>query len=98
MSEYIRILTRRSQRWSTTDGTYKKTNKLKRFVRKGIPINRRREVWMRISGAYSLKQNSPSYHDLRSRICNQAIIEIIEIDIPRTFPGIVCAKNDSGLL
>nr|CAI5862229.1 unnamed protein product [Callosobruchus analis] len=88
MSEYMRTLTRRAQRWNALEkGIFKNPNTLKRFVRKGIPIDRRTDVWMRISGADKIKQNSPyTYSYMKKQIHNKTIIETIKIDLPRTFP------------
>ncbi|VEN56373.1 unnamed protein product [Callosobruchus maculatus] len=88
MSEYMGILTRRAQRWNALErGIFKSPSILKRFIRKGIPIDRRRDVWMRISGADNMKQNSPyTYAYMKKQIHNKSIIETIKIDLPRTFP------------
>nr|XP_023029051.1 growth hormone-regulated TBC protein 1-like [Leptinotarsa decemlineata]XP_023029052.1 growth hormone-regulated TBC protein 1-like [Leptinotarsa decemlineata]XP_023029053.1 growth hormone-regulated TBC protein 1-like [Leptinotarsa decemlineata] len=88
MSQYFRILTRRSQRWNTLKGDiFKKPNTLKRFIRKGIPSDRRTSVWMHISGADNLKRSSKlTYNELKMKINNQNIIDTIQIDLPRTFP------------
>ncbi|KAJ3655045.1 hypothetical protein Zmor_014189 [Zophobas morio] len=88
MSKYIRVLTRRSLRWNTIkEGHYTKNNTLKRFIRKGIPSDRRVAVWMATSGADRLRNESPlTYQDLRKKVNNKALIETIQIDLPRTFP------------
>ncbi|KAJ8982531.1 hypothetical protein NQ317_018572 [Molorchus minor] len=99
MSQYMRVLVRRAQRWSTLKGNiYKKTNTLKRFVRKGIPSDRRTEAWMHLSGAQFLKTSSPvSYSLLKKQINNEQIIEIIRIDLPRTFPDNIFFPTDEQL-
>lgn len=99
MSLYMRVLTRRSLRWNTIkDRTYKKNNTLKRFIRKGIPSDRRVAVWMVTSGAEQIKYESPfSYAELRNKINNSALIDTIEIDLPRTFPDNIFFTNDEYL-
>ncbi|XP_057653343.1 growth hormone-regulated TBC protein 1 [Diorhabda carinulata] len=99
MSQYIRTLTRRAQRWSTFKGDiYQKSSTLKRFIRKGIPSDRRTSVWMRISGAENLKNSSElSYSALRKKINNQHIIDTIQIDLPRTFPENIYFSNHEYL-
>lgn len=88
MSAYMKILVRRSLRWNViNDKHFPKSNTLKRFVRKGIPGDRRLEVWMKISGAKQIKEKSSfTYQELRSKICNKDLIEPIKIDLDRTFP------------
>lgn len=99
MSQYLRILARRAQRWkSLKDKSYKKTSTLKRFVRKGIPIEYRTNVWMKVSGADSLRENSPyTYSDLKQKVINNSITEAIKIDLPRTFPDNLYFSNHSLL-
>ncbi|CAH1176136.1 unnamed protein product [Phaedon cochleariae] len=88
MSSYIRVLTRRAQRWNTLKyDIYKKPSTLKRFIRKGIPSDIRTAAWMHISGAEDIKNSSTfTYRTMKQKISNQSIIDIIEIDLPRTFP------------
>lgn len=89
MEKYMRILVRRGMRWATLKGKnkYAKGGKLKRFIRKGVPIDLRAEVWMHVSGAQARKESNPiSYTDLKKKINNPALIEMIKIDLPRTFP------------
>jgi hypothetical protein len=99
MSKYMRILTRRSLRWNTIkDSSYVKSNTLKRFIRKGIPSDRRVAVWMATSGAEKLKNDSPfTYQELKKKINNEALIEIIQIDLPRTFPDNIYFTNHEYL-
>ncbi|KAL3281115.1 hypothetical protein HHI36_004337 [Cryptolaemus montrouzieri] len=90
MEKYMRTLVRRAQRWSTLKGKnkYVKNNKLRRFVRKGVPLDLRSIVWMQVSEAQVLKDASPAnYYNIRkTQINNPALIEMIKIDVPRTFP------------
>lgn len=95
----MRILARRAQRWRTLkDQSFEKTNTLKRFVRKGIPSEFRKTVWMKISGAENLRNKSDyTYSDLKQRITNNTLVEAIKIDLPRTFPDNLYFTNHSQL-
>ncbi|KAK9879654.1 hypothetical protein WA026_006719 [Henosepilachna vigintioctopunctata] len=89
MGKYMHILVRRAQRWSTLKGKNKftRSSKLKRFIRKGIPLDFRASVWLQVSGAQKLKEDSVwNYSDLKKKITNPSLIDIIKIDLPRTFP------------
>ncbi|KAJ8916156.1 hypothetical protein NQ315_016295 [Exocentrus adspersus] len=99
MSQYMRTLTRRAQRWNSLKGDiYKKSSTLKRFVRKGIPSDYRTSAWMHISGAEELKKSSSfTYLELKNGISNQHIIETIKIDLPRTFPDNIYFTNHKHL-
>ncbi|XP_044267353.1 growth hormone-regulated TBC protein 1-A [Tribolium madens] len=99
MSNYMRILTRRSLRWNTIkDSSYGKSNTLKRFIRKGIPSDRRVAVWMSTSGASKLRDESPyTYQELKRKINNRGLIETIQIDLPRTFPDNIYFTNHEHL-
>lgn len=100
MSNYMRILARRAKRWSDLkEGEkYKKSNALKRFVRKGIPSSERRLAWLSISGGQVLWQQSiNTYSALRKKNTNPTLLDIIEIDVPRTFPDNVFFTQDETL-
>lgn len=98
MSQYIRTLAKRAKRWQELNDKFKKSNTLKRFVRKGIPSSEREAVWMAISGAQTLKrESSHPYSVLKKNINNPTIIEIIEIDVPRTFPDNVFFTQEDVL-
>lgn len=65
----------------------KKNNKLKRYIRKGIPSEHRKMVWMFASGAQNLIVEYPDlYTTLRQQSPKQSVIDTIKTDIPRTFP------------
>lgn len=65
----------------------KKTGKLKRYVRKGIPQEHRKQVWMVLSGAASQRsQQQGLYASLLQRSHQPELVETIQIDVPRTFP------------
>lgn len=100
MSQYIRTLAKRSKRWEdlSRSDKYKRSNTLKRFVRKGIPSSEREAAWMAISGAQILKHESHAhYSTLKKSINNPAIIEMIQIDVPRTFPDNIFFTKDNTL-
>lgn len=100
MSEYYRVLARRTKRWEELKDTekHKKNSTLKRFVRKGIPISHRTSAWMIISGAQLLREESMlTYNELKQQINNQTIIDMIQIDLPRTFPDNIYFCSDSHL-
>ena len=63
MSDYLIVLTKRSIKWQrlisqSTNQSIKKSRKIKRYVRKGIPSEYRTEVWLEISSAISIKKNN----------------------------------------
>lgn len=100
MSQYMRVLTKRAQRWNSLYKTlnFRKNNTLKRFVRKGIPAEFRSTCWMVVSGADEIKRNNKfTYHQLRDKNSNAQIMEIIKIDLPRTFPENIFFLNQDSL-
>lgn len=53
----------------------------------GVPLNLRRDVWMKTSGMEQIKQKNPSlFIDLLRSPHQEEIVEIVKIDVPRTFP------------
>ncbi|KAK9721596.1 Rab-GTPase-TBC domain [Popillia japonica] len=100
MSQYYRVLAKRTKRWEELKDSekHKKNNTLKRFVRKGIPISHRTSAWMIVSGAQLLREESMfTYNDFKQQINNQTIIDMIQIDLPRTFPDNIYFSNESLL-
>lgn len=100
MSEYLKILTRRSQRWNSLKGPniYQRSSQMKRFVRKGIPNEHRCQAWMVYSGALEMQQSSQlSYSQIRKKMNNRHIIETIQLDLPRTFPDNIYFKSQESL-
>ena len=101
MTDYLPILVRRGNKWDKllSKGTSHLKNgaKLKRFVRKGIPLKHRANVWMSISGSDEMKQGDP---DLYTRMLTKrvnprsTVIEQISTDIPRTFPRNIYFSHD----
>lgn len=100
ISSYLGILTRRTKRWNevTTANLCKSDSKLKRFVRKGVPISLRADIWMITSGAKNVQQKSThKYVTLVDNIKDETIIEMIKIDLPRTFPDNIYFDESSYL-
>ncbi|XP_066147154.1 growth hormone-regulated TBC protein 1-A-like isoform X1 [Euwallacea fornicatus] len=99
MSQYMLILTRRAQRWNAvfSGRDFRKSNILKRFIRKGIPANLRSTCWMAVSGSERLKSHCVSYRQLKLCNSNSHILEAIEIDLPRTFPDNIFFLNQENL-
>lgn len=63
------------------------SNTLKRFIRKGVPVSLRPEVWMKTSNAFKSQQRLPNlYSDLLKEQFNQETVNTIKVDLPRTFP------------
>ncbi|XP_030747883.1 growth hormone-regulated TBC protein 1-A [Sitophilus oryzae] len=98
MSEYIRTLTRRAQRWNVVfkDNKFKRSGILKRFIRKGIPADLRTICWMTVSGAERLKNESQLNYQLLKLKYSHQVIEVIQIDLPRTFPDNIYFANNEG--
>ncbi|KAF5275661.1 hypothetical protein FQA39_LY06773 [Lamprigera yunnana] len=100
ISRYIRVLAKRAKRWGDLKPTdkYKRSDTLKRFIRKGVPSSEREAVWMAVSGADKLRKDSGiRYNLLKKQVENVTIIETIKIDIPRTFPDNIYFSNDDIL-
>lgn len=93
MSEYLGVLSRRRQKWDgLVSGGYTKLArgpKLKRFVRKGVPSNHRRGVWMEVSGANRMRREEPDLYTtmVAMEIKNRVVDDQIKTDLPRTFPN-----------
>ncbi|XP_031562167.1 growth hormone-regulated TBC protein 1-A-like [Actinia tenebrosa] len=90
MTSYLRVLARRASRWQRfVRGTskVKKSRKVKRFVRKGVPPSYRGQVWMDISGARKRKKKNPGYYQgLLEQELDEIVKNSITTDIDRTFP------------
>lgn len=90
MSRYLKILANRSKKWTALlkqSQTPKRNNTLKRYIRKGVPGEHRKEIWLYVSGAESMMNSKPElYSLLRQLTPKQNIIEVVKTDIPRTFP------------
>ncbi|ELT92326.1 hypothetical protein CAPTEDRAFT_210789 [Capitella teleta] len=91
MKTYLSVLSRRASRWSSDllMGSKKvsRSQKLKRFIRKGIPSEHRPTIWMQMSGAETRRQQNPNvYRQLLQEKHDPQLVETIKTDIPRTFP------------
>ncbi|XP_042231331.1 growth hormone-regulated TBC protein 1-A-like [Homarus americanus] len=90
MSRYLTVLTRRAARWSHLLGareTVGRGMKVKRYVRKGIPMKHRGKMWMEVSGAKKKMTSRPGYYQsLLEMPRDEELVEAIRIDVPRTFP------------
>ncbi|KAG8190687.1 hypothetical protein JTE90_001295 [Oedothorax gibbosus] len=100
MAKYISVLSRRAKKWDklmkSKEG-FHKSNKVKRYVRKGIPNSHRGSIWSYISGAKELKEQKPDlYPTLLKSPMKQEFIDTIDLDIPRTFPDNIYFKTASS--
>lgn len=66
MQSYLSTLAFRRKKWEkffkTNREWWKPTNKLKRYIRKGVPSPSRGEVWLKTSGAYNKMKKQPSLY------------------------------------
>nr|XP_039251243.1 growth hormone-regulated TBC protein 1-like [Styela clava] len=95
-SEYTTVLAKRAARWNwlLDDGAKTKIKtdfRVKRFCRKGIPMQFRKMVWMNISGAQKrLDKNTGLYrrlvNDYQTSASDESLLDAIQTDIDRTFP------------
>ncbi|XP_053764745.1 growth hormone-regulated TBC protein 1 isoform X3 [Panthera pardus] len=89
-SAYLVILTRRAMKWSKLlkgGGGVQKSGTVKRYIRKGVPLEHRAHVWMGVSGAQArMDQNPGYYHRLLQGECCGRLEEAIRTDMNRTFP------------
>ncbi|XP_049723389.1 growth hormone-regulated TBC protein 1 isoform X1 [Elephas maximus indicus] len=89
-STYLVILTRRAIKWSKLlkgSNSVQKSMKVKRYIRKGVPLEHRARVWMGVSGAQAqMEQNPGYYHRLLKGERNDSLEEAIRTDMNRTFP------------
>lgn len=100
VSRYMTVLTKRARRWDQLreKEMYSKNARMKRFVRKGVPMNLRKKTWMYFSGAVNNQQEcGHKYSILKENPENSAIIEIIKIDMPRTFPDNIYFSTEDAL-
>lgn len=99
MSSYIRVLAHRASRWDDfMKGVNKvrKSRRVKRFVRKGIPTGLRAQVWVDTSGARKkMKLNPGSYQKLlaENTTIDEMTMHSIQTDIDRTFPDNICFSS-----
>ncbi|KFX86882.1 hypothetical protein V490_08760 [Pseudogymnoascus sp. VKM F-3557] len=109
---YTAYLARRRRKWAdvmksnglgSEDPTRfpPKSNKMKRFIRKGIPPDWRGEAWFWYAGGHKILASHPGvYDDLVKRSANGDLSptdeEIIERDLHRTFPDNIMFKPDQA--
>ncbi|GAB6019875.1 hypothetical protein CHUAL_001412 [Chamberlinius hualienensis] len=100
ISGYLSILARRKSRWNRwkPSKNLKHSDTLKRFIRKGIPEEHRKWVWLRTSGAAKMmEENKNLYRTILRDTSVDASVDIIKIDIPRTFPENVYFQHQGEL-
>uniref|UniRef100_A0A8C9IR29 Growth hormone regulated TBC protein 1 n=1 Tax=Piliocolobus tephrosceles TaxID=591936 RepID=A0A8C9IR29_9PRIM len=88
-SSYLVTLTRRAIKWSRLlqGGSVPRSRTVKRYVRKGVPLEHRARVWMALSGAQArMDQNPGYYHRLLQGERNPRLEDAIRTDLNRTFP------------
>uniref|UniRef100_T2MBZ9 Growth hormone-regulated TBC protein 1 n=1 Tax=Hydra vulgaris TaxID=6087 RepID=T2MBZ9_HYDVU len=104
MNKYLRILAKRLSKWEKlmkNKESVKRTRKVKRYIRKGIPSNFRTEVWMYASFAQFNKEKFPNKYSeiLAHPNLDKVVIDSIELDIKRTYPDNIYFKElDDSLL
>ncbi|KAK9708461.1 hypothetical protein K7432_009629 [Basidiobolus ranarum] len=96
ITDYEPIVQRRREKWHSLVKSYHgsipaRSPTVKRYIRKGIPNEYRRQCWLHYSGADVRMRNHPgSYEALIGRLCqpdfDNEYVEIIERDLHRTFP------------
>eukprot|EP00696_Hemimastix_kukwesjijk_P005011 gnl/Hemi2/16392_TR5465_c0_g1_i1.p1 gnl/Hemi2/16392_TR5465_c0_g1~~gnl/Hemi2/16392_TR5465_c0_g1_i1.p1 ORF type:complete len:381 (-),score=4.60 gnl/Hemi2/16392_TR5465_c0_g1_i1:85-1227(-) len=104
--QYEPLLARRKLRWDSMFKTVSpltadKSSALKDEVRKGIPSEYRREVWLNVSGAYKRMCANRGYYQ---SLLDRHILDVnkntdqIDVDLHRTFPGHTRFRTPEGLL
>uniref|UniRef100_T1IW08 Rab-GAP TBC domain-containing protein n=1 Tax=Strigamia maritima TaxID=126957 RepID=T1IW08_STRMM len=83
MAKYLSVLARRAKKWQYLldhTNTVKKSGKVKRYVRKGIPSEHRGLMWATVSGVLELRdQNPDTYTKALSVKKNEELINAISI-------------------
>ncbi|KAM9447343.1 growth hormone-regulated TBC protein 1-A-like isoform 1-T2 [Salvelinus alpinus] len=101
MAQYVAVLNRQSTKWSKLlQGKVNVENnqKVKRYVRKGVPNEHRAQIWMAASGAQEhLEKNPGYYHSLlgTEQQHDAKLEETVRIDMHRTFPENVQFRKSS---
>ncbi|XP_062049892.1 growth hormone-regulated TBC protein 1 isoform X1 [Lepus europaeus] len=89
-SSYLVVLTRRAAKWSRLlrrSRGVRRSGTVKRYVRKGVPLQHRAHVWMAVSGAQAQMDRNPGYYQrLVQGGSNPGLQEAIRTDLNRTFP------------
>ncbi|XP_010618288.1 growth hormone-regulated TBC protein 1 [Fukomys damarensis] len=90
LSAYLAVLTRRALKWSRLlqgDSGLSRTSTVKRYVRKGVPLEHRARVWLAVSGAQAQMEQNPGYYQqLLQGEGKPELEEAIRTDLNRTFP------------
>ncbi|XP_068840501.1 growth hormone-regulated TBC protein 1 isoform X1 [Capricornis sumatraensis] len=98
-SAYLAILTRRAIKWSRLlkgGGAVRRSTTVKRYIRKGIPLEHRARVWMGVSGAQARMDLNPGYYQrLLQGERSASLEEAIRTDMNRTFPDNVRFRKDA---
>ncbi|CAB4003880.1 Hypothetical predicted protein [Paramuricea clavata] len=98
MSEYLVVLTRRAVKWDKVVDPQHRTRKsikVKRYCRKGIPSSQRAQVWFDISGARKRwKHGQGVYKRMLDSTKDAQVVESIKIDLHRTFPENIHFTDD----
>ncbi|XP_062522123.1 growth hormone-regulated TBC protein 1-like [Corticium candelabrum] len=89
--DYIPVMMRRKRKWEVlltkSRGVPEAGSKIKRFIRKGVPLEFRAQVWLSVSGAEGEINNKPNYYAEMLRAENDPdVLQRIELDVLRTFP------------
>ena len=92
MKTYLRTLSTRAKKWEkiTRKGysRIERGNRLKRYIRKGIPGAHRKGVWLELSGANDMKKEEPDlFKTMLAMETNKVTFDQIKTDLPRTFPN-----------
>ncbi|XP_044106096.1 growth hormone-regulated TBC protein 1 isoform X1 [Neovison vison] len=89
-SAYLVVLTRRALKWSKLlkgRGRVQRSGTVKRYIRKGVPLEHRARVWLGVSGAQAQMDQNPGYYQrLLQGEHNDRLEEAIRTDMNRTFP------------
>ncbi|XP_055985231.1 growth hormone-regulated TBC protein 1 [Sorex fumeus] len=89
LAAYLGVLARRAVKWAQLlqGGRLQRSLTVKRYIRKGIPLELRARVWMGVSGAQDQMDRNPGYyHQLLQGARNDSLEEAIRTDMNRTFP------------
>nr|XP_025864686.1 growth hormone-regulated TBC protein 1 [Vulpes vulpes] len=99
LSTYLVILTRRAIKWSKLlkgSSSVQRSGTVKRYIRKGVPLEHRARVWMGVSGAQAqMDQNPGYYHRLLQGERSDRLEEAIRTDMNRTFPDNVKFRKNA---
>ncbi|XP_037384505.1 growth hormone-regulated TBC protein 1 [Talpa occidentalis] len=89
-SEYLAVLARRAVKWARLlrgGGRVRRSVTVKRYIRKGVPLEHRARVWLGVSGAQAQMDRHPGYYQrLLQGERDGSLEEAIRTDMNRTFP------------